>query len=62
MSFSLDSRLTTEALEMAWERRGKPSGVMFHSDQGSHYTSNKQAVTVAIPDQTKYEQALKLLG
>lgn len=32
MSFSPDSRLTTKALKMAWERRGKPSGVMFHSD------------------------------
>ncbi len=41
MSFSPDSRLTTRALEMAWERRGKPSGVMFHSDQGSHYTSRQ---------------------
>ncbi|EKT0593634.1 DDE-type integrase/transposase/recombinase, partial [Morganella morganii] len=28
MSFSPDSRLTTKALEMAWERRGKPSGVV----------------------------------
>lgn len=27
-----------KALEMAWETRGKPVGVMFHSDQGSHYT------------------------
>lgn len=24
---------------MAFESRGKPKGVMFHSDQGSHYTS-----------------------
>ncbi|HDD9597285.1 TPA: IS3 family transposase, partial [Escherichia coli] len=39
MSFSPDSRLTMKALEMAWETRGKPVGVMFHSDQGSHYTS-----------------------
>ncbi|MGZ9904496.1 hypothetical protein ACXYTG_24280, partial [Escherichia coli] len=36
-SFSPDSRLTMKALEMAWETRGKPVGVMFHSDQGSHY-------------------------
>ncbi len=35
MSFSPDSRLTTKALEMAWERRGKPSGVMFHSDSNN---------------------------
>ena len=38
MSFSPDRRLTMKALEMAWETRGKPGGVMFHSDQGSHYT------------------------
>ena len=30
-----------KALEMAWETRGKPGGVMFHSDQGSHYTSRQ---------------------
>ncbi|ELY5880158.1 IS3 family transposase [Cronobacter sakazakii] len=41
MSFSPDSRLTMKALEMAWETRGKPIGVMFHSDQGSHYTSRQ---------------------
>lgn len=39
MSFSLDSKLTVKALEMAWEARGKPVEVMFYSDQGSHYTS-----------------------
>ena len=26
---------------MAFESRGKPKGVMFHSDQGCHYTSKK---------------------
>ncbi len=41
MSFSPDSRLTMKALEMAWEIRGKPGGVMFYSDQGSHYTSRQ---------------------
>ncbi|CAM3542060.1 Integrase catalytic domain-containing protein [Escherichia coli] len=41
MSFSPDSRLTMKSLEMAWETRGKPGGVMFHSDQGSHYTSRQ---------------------
>ncbi|HDG1665699.1 TPA: IS3 family transposase [Kluyvera ascorbata] len=41
MSFSPDSKLTIRALEMAWEARGKPAGVMFHSDQGSHYTSRQ---------------------
>ena len=41
MSNSPDSELTTKALEDAWLRRGKPEGVMFHSDQGSQYTSLK---------------------
>jgi len=39
MSFSPDSKLTGKALSMAFESRGKPRGVMFHSDQGSLYTS-----------------------
>ncbi len=39
MSVSPDSKLTGKALAMAFESRGKPKGVMFHSDQGSHYTS-----------------------
>nr|KJZ13160.1 integrase [Pseudoalteromonas rubra] len=39
MSQSPDSKLTGKALTMAYESRGKPAGVMFHSDQGSHYTS-----------------------
>lgn len=34
-----DAQLTIKALEMAWEQRGKPNGVMFHSDQGSQYGS-----------------------
>ncbi|TMP27704.1 IS3 family transposase, partial [Pseudoalteromonas rubra] len=41
MSLSPDSELTSKALKMAWLTRGKPKGVMFHSDQGSHYTSHK---------------------
>jgi len=41
MSLSPDSELTSKALTMAFESRGKPKGVMFHSDQGCHYTSRK---------------------
>lgn len=40
-SDSPDSALTCAALRMAYESRGKPKGVMFHSDQGCHYTSVK---------------------
>jgi len=41
MSLSPDSGLTCRALSMAYESRGKPNGLMFHSDQGSHYTNRK---------------------
>lgn len=39
MSLSPDSKLTGKALTMAFESRRSPKNVMFHSDQGSHYTS-----------------------
>ncbi|SPY31216.1 Integrase core domain [Photobacterium damselae] len=38
-SLSPDSRLTDKALMVAYESRYKLKEVMFHSDQGSHYTS-----------------------
>jgi len=38
-SKSPDSELTKKALRMAYESRGKPKGLLFHSDQGCHYTS-----------------------
>jgi putative transposase len=41
MSHSPDSQLTGDALSMAFESRGRPENVMFHSDQGCHYTSKK---------------------
>jgi putative transposase len=41
MSHSPDSNLTCQALIMAYESRGSPKGVMFHSDQGCHYTSRQ---------------------
>ena len=37
---SPDSELTMQALRIAYESRGKPTGVMYHSDQGCHYTSH----------------------
>ena len=39
MSYSPDTKLAAKALTMAFELRGRPKGVMFHSDQGSTYTS-----------------------
>lgn len=41
MSLSPDSQLTAKALTRAYESRGRPEGVLFHSDQGTHYTSIK---------------------
>jgi putative transposase len=38
-STSPDSQLTINALRMAYESRHPDKGVLFHSDQGSHYTS-----------------------
>ena len=34
-----DARLTESALSHAWQQRGHPSGVMFHSDQGVQYAA-----------------------
>lgn len=39
MSLSPNTQLTTQALTMAFESRGRPMGLLFHSDQGCHYTS-----------------------
>lgn len=39
MSDRADAKLTIAALSMAWQQRGKPKDVMFHSDQGSQYTA-----------------------
>ncbi len=41
MSERADQELVIKALDEAWNRRGKPSAVMFHSDQGSQYMSLK---------------------
>ena len=41
MSHSPDSNLTCRALTIAFEARGRPKDLMFHSDQGCHYTSKK---------------------
>jgi len=42
-AFSLrpDADLVVHALEMAYEQRGRPLGLLFHSDQGSQYASRK---------------------
>lgn len=47
MSNSPDSRLTSQALKMAYIVRLSPQNVLFHSDQGTHYTSKAFADAVA---------------
>lgn len=39
MSDSANTALVTQALTLAYESRGRPSGVLFHSDQGCQYTA-----------------------
>ena len=41
MSDTADADLVVQALDHAWEQRGRPEKVMFHSDQGSQYVSRK---------------------
>ncbi len=56
MSFSPDLALTGKALTMAWETRGKPADVMYHSDHGS------QTVIMALSYKAKHESTRELLG
>lgn len=39
LSHSPDSKLTERAFNQAFEARGRPNNLVFHSDQGCHYTS-----------------------
>lgn len=41
LSSKPDADLVVSALDMAYQLRGCPNGVMFHSDQGSQYGSRK---------------------
>lgn len=41
LSASPDANLAIAALDMAYEQRGQPTGVMFHSDQGGQYSSRR---------------------
>lgn len=64
MSLSQNSKLTMKALEMAWETRAKPVGVMFHSEQAviiQAVVPVVPAVTVGILGQVEHDSAWKLL-
>ncbi|MCP1489788.1 putative transposase [Pseudomonas fluorescens] len=38
-----DAELVTKALDMAYEQRGRPQGLLFHSDQGSQGGFNRSS-------------------
>nr|WP_181375591.1 DDE-type integrase/transposase/recombinase [Polaromonas sp. E3S] len=46
MSGRIDSKLVCDALQAAILTRGKPTGVMVHTDQGSQYVSNAYRKTL----------------
>lgn len=56
-----DAELMIKALDMAYEQRGRPSGLLFHSDQGIARRLFRQPV-VAIPHAPEHEPSKKLLG
>lgn len=56
------AKLVIKALDMAYEQRGKPQQVMFHSDQGSQYQLPVSTAAVALPDAAEHEPPRKLLG
>lgn len=56
ISDSPDSILTSSALQMAYQTRLRPSGVLFHSDQGTHYTS--KAFSDAVADCKDMKQSM----
>ena len=63
MSPRPDAELVARALDMAYEMRGKPEGVMFHSDpRYSVWSAKVQAKVMALPDNSKHESTRKLLG
>ena len=41
MSKRMKTELVAKAFKMAWQHRGQPKGLIFHSDRGSQYASNK---------------------
>ena len=39
LSDKADAALAIAALDHAWQQRGRPKGVLFHSDQGCQYSA-----------------------
>ncbi|PXX50938.1 putative transposase [Pseudomonas sp. LAMO17WK12:I9] len=58
LSSKPDADLVIKALDMAYEQRGRPQGLLFHSDQGSLVSPT----ALALPHAPKHEPSWKLLG
>ncbi|WP_237720908.1 IS3 family transposase [Pseudomonas asplenii] len=62
MSAKPDAELVIKALDKAYEMRGRPRGVLFHSDQGSQYGSRSFRQRLwRVSDDPKHEPTGKLL-
>ena len=63
LSANADTALISSALRMAYEVRGQPRDVMFHSDQGkSVYRTEISTASLALQDKAKCQPTGKLLG
>lgn len=58
-----DADLVVQALDMAYEQRGRPQGLLFHSDQGGQYAESEiPSAPVALSDTAEHEPSRKLSG
>lgn len=63
LSHSPNTDLVKKALLMAYESRGEPKDVLFHSDQGCQYNQPElPAITLALPDDAEPQPPWELLG
>jgi putative transposase len=57
-----DADLVIKALDMAYEQRGRPQGLQFHSDQGSQNGSRQFRQRLWRYRMRQHEPSWKLLG
>lgn len=57
-----DADLVNKALDMAYEQRGRPQGLLFHSDRAAIWQSSVLLATLALSHPPEHESSWKLLG
>jgi len=62
LSHKPDANLVIKALDMAYEQRGRPQGLLFHSDQGPIWQSPVSPTALTLPHAPEHEPSWKLLG